>query len=91
MFLTPYIVHTPDDLESSTADEVSRTQLMHKAFTERELAEFLQATNFDTKTGTQTSSSKSVTTTNAQSSQPEVRRATAVIPAAATSKKSAAR
>ncbi len=91
IFLTPYIVHTPDDLESSTADEVSRTQLMHKAFTERELAEFLQATNFDTKTGTQMSSSKSVTTTNAQSSQPEVRRATAVIPAAATSKKSAAR
>lgn len=92
IFLTPYIVHTPEDLEASTADEVSRTQLMHKAFSEKELAEFLQATNFDNnKTGTQTSSSKSVTTVKAQASAPEVRRATAVIPAPTSKTKAAAR
>ncbi len=49
IFLTPYIVHDAEDLANVTNDEGNRTDLVHKAFTERELSKFLEGTNFDNR------------------------------------------
>jgi general secretion pathway protein D len=70
IFLTPYIVHTADDLQSSTADEASRAELMHKAFSEKDLSEFLQATKLDPRPNSDTTPAKKT----------EVRRATPANP-----------
>jgi len=45
IFLTPYIVHDQEDLEGATTDEASRSELIHKAFTEKDLEKFFQTTN----------------------------------------------
>ncbi len=45
IFLTPYIVHDQEDLEDATNDEAKRAELVHKAFTEKELEKFFQTTN----------------------------------------------
>ncbi len=88
IFLTPYIVHTADDLQSSTADEASRSELMHKAFTERDLADFLQATKLDPRTNPEMSVPKKQSQPSQQTQDTEVRRATLANPTATTTTKS---
>jgi general secretion pathway protein D len=41
IFLTPYVIRTPDDLVQMTLDERSRVDLAPKAFTEKEFQEYL--------------------------------------------------
>jgi general secretion pathway protein D len=41
IFLTPYIIRTPDDLVQMTIDEKSRVDLAPKAFTEQEFHDYL--------------------------------------------------
>jgi general secretion pathway protein D len=41
IFLTPYIIRSPDDLARMTTDERSRAELAPKAFTEKELNQYL--------------------------------------------------
>jgi general secretion pathway protein D len=41
IFLTPYIIRTPDDLARMTVDERSRMEMAPKAFTEKELNQYL--------------------------------------------------
>jgi general secretion pathway protein D len=41
IFLTPYVIRTPDDLVQMTLDEKSRTELAPKAFSEKEFHEYL--------------------------------------------------
>lgn len=41
IFLTPYIVRTPEDLARMTGDEKARVELAPKAFTEKELNQYL--------------------------------------------------
>jgi len=41
IFLTPYVVKTPDDLARMTIDERSRVEMAPKSFTEKEYQEYL--------------------------------------------------
>jgi len=43
IFLTPYIVNSEEGLRTTTADEMGRTDLVDKSFTERELSKYLDA------------------------------------------------
>jgi general secretion pathway protein D len=42
IFLTPYVVKTPEDLARMTVDERSRVELAPKAFTEKQYQEYLE-------------------------------------------------
>ncbi|MDB6152648.1 MAG: gspD 1 [Chthoniobacteraceae bacterium] len=73
IFLTPYIVNNPKGLKDLTAIEAEEAELVHKAFTDKELAKFVDLPKLDPLPVR----TKEVTTTTVKAplKEPEVRRA----------------
>ncbi len=47
IFLTPYIVRDVEELENATSEEAHRSELVHKAFSEKDLEKFFKETKLD--------------------------------------------
>jgi type II secretory pathway component GspD/PulD (secretin) len=76
IFLTPYIIRNDQGLEDETNDETGRTELIHKAFSERELDQYLQGVKVAPNVHTRISTDPNHAPTQVQKT--EVRRATVV-------------
>lgn len=72
IFLTPQIVHDPRTVEDVTSQELERTELVHKAFNEKDFEKFFYSAPPETRVEEET------VTTDKEVNEPEVRRATAV-------------